>query len=473
MVADLSYCLGMTDVKSSNNMSWGGHLRATAVLGVPLIGSHLAQMLTNTTDVVMMGWYGVPDLAATVLAMQLYFVTFIVGAGFAFAVMPMVAAAVSEEDEISVRRAVRMGIWISLGYSVLAMPFLWNFKWLASLLGQDPEIAALAQDYMHIAQWSIFPALLIMVLKSYLAALERAQIVLWATVTAALANGFFNYMLIFGNFGAPEMGIRGAALASVGTTAISFLFLWAYAAVHPDLQRYAIFLRLWRADWGALASVARLGGPIGLTMLAESGLFAATALMMGWIGTVELATHGIIMQITALVFMIPLGLSNVATVRVGRAYGRKDGLGLWRASVTVLVVSLLIAGVAMTLMLSIPETLIGVFLDSGESARADILRIGVPILATAATFTLVDAAQVAGLGMLRGVRDTFMPMVFAVFSYWIIGLPVGYLFGIALGFGGVGIWSGLVVGLTIAAITMNGRYFHRLAGIRRGFEGRA
>ena len=443
-------------------MPWCDHIKATVSLGLPLIGSHLAQMATNTTDVVMLGWYGVEELAATVLATQLWFVIFIVGSGFAFAVMPMVANALGEDDNTSVRRSVRMGLWITVIYCSAAMIPLWFFESILLALGQQPKLAALAQDYMQIAMWAMFPAMLIMVLRSYLAALERTQIVLWATVAGAVANGFMDYAFIFGHWGAPELGVQGAALATIGTTLLSFAFLLGYAAWHADLKKYKLFQRFWRSDWPAFFNVFRLGWPISLTLLAETGMFAAVSIMMGWVGTIALATHGIVQQIVAISFMIPLGLSNVATIRAGRAFGRKDSIGLWRASITVLLSALLTSVCTVVLFLTLPGHLLRLFLDTAEPDFPYIIAYGASLLAIAAAFQVFDAMQVIVLGLLRGIKDTAIPMVLAVISYWLIGVPVGYLLGFNYDYGGIGIWSGLVIGLGFAAITMGIRYYQRL-----------
>ncbi len=282
-------------------MPYSTHARATLALGLPLIGSHLAQMGLHVTDTVMLGWYGVAELAAVVLGSSSFFVIFLLGSGFAQAVMPMVAQALGREDEAQVRRDTRMGLWLSIVFGVLCYPLFW---WSGPILlasGQNAEVAGLAQDYLQIVGIGMIPALLVMTLKSYLAALERAGIVLWATVAAVILNIGLNWMLIFGNWGAPELGVRGAAVASVSVQIATFATLAIYGAWLPALRRFSLWQRFWRPDWPALGQVFRLGVPIGLTGLAESGLFQASALMMGWIGTVELAAHGIALEAAALV----------------------------------------------------------------------------------------------------------------------------------------------------------------------------
>ncbi|MGB1209497.1 MAG: MATE family efflux transporter, partial [Paracoccaceae bacterium] len=178
------------------------HLRATLVLGVPLVGGHLAQFLIGLTDTLMLGWYGVDELAALVLGSSLFFVFFLTGSGFAWAVMPLVASYAEEGDQTMVRRATRMGLWLSGLFFILVLPVFLLTKPILVALGQDPALAEMAQTYLRIAGWGMLPGLAVMTLKSYLAALERTQVVLWVTVAAAVANALANYALIFGHFGA-------------------------------------------------------------------------------------------------------------------------------------------------------------------------------------------------------------------------------------------------------------------------------
>lgn len=443
-------------------MSWQKHITATLILGLPLIGSHLAQMATNITDVIMLGWYSVEALAATVLATQIWFVVFIVGSGFSLAVMPMVATAQGQQDYQTVRRSVRMGGWMTLAYFVLIISPLWFFEAILLALGQAPDLAALAQDYMRIALWGMCPAMLIMLLKSYLSALERTQIVLWATVGGALLNALADYVLIFGYWGAPKLGVRGAAIASVASNLLVLAILLGYALIHPYFKRYHLLQRPWRPDWGALWEVLRLGAPISLTLLAEAGLFAATSIMMGWVGTIALATHGIVVQIASVSFMIPLGLSNVATIRLGLALGQQDNQALWRASVTVIAMALLVSLVTMTLFLTIPEYLVRLFLDPTAADADNIISYGMTLLAVAAAFQICDAMQVNFMGLLRGLKDTTAPMLIAIAAYWLVGVPAGYWLGFEFEFGGVGIWSGLVMGLSCAAVALAVRFIYQL-----------
>jgi len=442
-----------------SRLSYMQHMRAVLVLGLPLIGSHIAQLSIALTDAVMLGWYDVEALAAQVLAASVFFVMFIFGSGFAWAVMPMVAAAQAAGEETQVRRLTRMGAWASMGFAALALPVMLFAEPLLRLSGQAEVVAELGGAYLRIAGWGIFPALLVMVLKSYLAALERTQVVLWVTVAAVGFNMVLNYALIFGNFGLPELGIRGAAIASVLVHLASFGVLAIYAG--RRLPEHDLFHRIWRPDWEALGRVFRLGWPIGITSLAESALFLASSLMMGWIGTLHLAAHGIAMQAASVTFMLHLGLSNAATVRAGQAFGRQDSTALRDGGKVVVALSCAIALATVVMFLVIPEPIIALFMKPDEPNRDAVLAIGVGLLAAAALFQVMDAAQVMALGLLRGVQDTKVPMLIAAVSYWVVGVPASYLLGFTFGLGGIGIWLGLAIGLACAGVFLMLRFWGR------------
>jgi multidrug resistance protein, MATE family len=248
-----------------------------------------------------------------------------------------------------------------------------------------------------------------MVLKSYLAALGRTQVVFWVMLGHGGLNALLNWALIFGNWGAPELGIRGAAIASVvlQIAGLAALVLYTRAAT----PQYALFQRFWRPTATRFARVFRLGWPIGLTNLAEVGLFSASAFMMGWVGTTALAAHGIALTLASATFMLHLGLSNAATIRAGRAFGRRDERHLRDGAITIIALSLALALLTVAAFLAFPEPLVRLFLDPADPAAPAIVALGATLLALAALFQLADGAQVMALGLLRGVQDTKVPMI--------------------------------------------------------------
>jgi multidrug resistance protein, MATE family len=416
-------------------------------------------MLLHVTDTVMMGWYGVTELAAVVLASSAFVFLFILGSGVGIGLMGMLSGSLGRGDEVQVRRDTRMGLWLSVAFGVLVLPALIWSEAILLLLGQRPDLSALAQDYLRIAGFGMVPALIVMVLRSYFAALERASVVLWVTLGAVVLNAGLNWALVFGNWGAPELGVRGSAIATLGAQILSAVALISYAAWLPATRHFHLFGRFWRPDWATMRQVLRLGIPAGMTAIAESGMFIAAALMMGWIGKVELAAHGIALQVGGLAFMLYMGISNAVTVRLGKAHGERDLPTMQGVVKASFLLTLGLCALVITGFLLAPRTIIGTFLDKSQPDVAEILDFGTRLLAIAALFQLFDALQVLALGFLRAVQDAKVPMVLAALSYWLIGLPSSYVLAFPMGYGGAGLWIGLVIGLAAAALLLMIRFF--------------
>ncbi|MBY0135231.1 MATE family efflux transporter [Paracoccus yeei] len=439
------------------------HLRATLALGLPLVGSHLSRMAIGVADTVMVGWYGVSELAALVIATSFFHILFFLGMGFGIGVMGLIAAAIARGDEVEVRRSARMALWLSIGYGVLALPAMWYSEPILLAVGQAPVVAELAQEYLRIAGFGLVAVLCQLTLASYLAAMERTQVVLWITLAGLPLVVFLNWVLIFGNLGAPEMGVRGAAIVAVVVQFLQLGAIAGYAAWLPAARRHHLFQRFWRPDWAEMRQVFALGLPIGLTMVAEGGLFVGSNVMMGWIGTRELAAHGIALQIASITFMLHLGMSNAATVRIGQAKGRGDAQGMRDAGVTVIGISVVLALLAVAAFELFPRQLVGLYLDATHPETPAIVELAAGLLFYAGLFQLMDAMQVIGLGLLRGVQDTRVPMILAAISYWVVGMPVAYALAFVLGLGPAGLWLGLVVGLSFAAVLLMRRFWRGFA----------
>ena len=440
-------------------MSYRTHTQRLLKLGLPLVGANVAGFSIHMTDTIMLGWYSVTSLAAATVATGLWFVIFIVGAGFGRAVTPLVAEAAEQGDDTSARRVTRMALWLSAIYSaLLIVPFLYGEAVLLAM-GQDPAVAQEGGLYLRIAVLGMFPAMGAQVMRSYLGALEMTAVQLWITLVALVANAIVNYALIFGNLGAPELGIEGAAIASVVIQALQMAALMAY--VQRKTPEAELFRRIWKSDNEAMAKVFRLGLPIGLTSFAEGGLFTASSVMMGWIGEVELAAHGIALQLTAFMFMFHIGMTEAATIRASRQYGARNEAELRRGAITAYGVSLSFGLLVVILYLAMPGVLVGLFIDPEDPARDAVLALGIVLLMISALFQFVDAGQIVALSVLRGVQDTRVPMWLACLSYWVIGVPASYVMTFPMGLGPVGLWLGLTVGLAVAAILLSHRFWGR------------
>ncbi len=437
------------------------HARRLLSLGMPLVGATLAGFLIHMTDTLMLGWYDVTALAASTVANGLWFVVFIVGAGFGHAVTPMVAEAVEQGDDVSARRITRMGLWLSIAFCFVAVALLWRGADLLRLIGQPEAVAVEGGKYLRIAILGFFPALAGHVMRSFLGAVQLTAVQLWITLAALVMNAVFNYALIFGNLGAPELGIEGAALASILTHTVQMGALMAYAQwKRPDL---ALFRRIWKPDAEIMARVFKLGLPVGGAALSESGLFTGSSIMMGWLGEVELAAHGIALQLTAVMFMFHVGMSNAATIRIGSHFGRRDGPEMRRTAEASFALSMVFGVFAIAIFLLLPETLVSLFVAPDEPQRGAVIALGAGLVMIAALFQFVDAGQVVALSNLRGMQDTNVPMWLAALSYWGIGLPAGYVLGFPLGFEGPGLWFGMTLGLAAAALFLTVRLLRQLA----------
>ncbi len=436
-------------------------LAATAALGLPLIGSHLARMAIGVTDTVLMGRYGVEPLAALVLATSCFFILMMLGSGYALGVMGLIAAARARGDEVEVRRVTRMALWLSMIHSALILSALWWSGPILTLLGQEPHIAALGQQWLRLMAPAMPAMLCGMVLNSYLAALGRPNVVLAITVLGLPVNAVLNWAMIFGELGFPELGVRGSAIASMSVSWVQLAAMVACAAWLPEARPYRLFQRFWRPDWTAFRAVLWLGLPIGLTLVAESGMFVGANVIMGWFGAVSLAAHGIAFQITGVTFMVHLGISNAATIRAGAAHGRGDAAGLRDAGIAAIILSACFALVAVALFLTIPEHLTGLYLGDADPLAPQIIALATLLMFYGGLFQLVDAMQAVALGLLRGVQDTRVPMLLAIVSYWLVGLPTGYVLAIPAGIGPPGLWMGLVAGLTCAAVLLMTRFWRR------------
>ena len=437
------------------------HLYASIKLGVPLVLMQITFMLINVTDTLMLGWLGVRELAAGTLAFQLMFAVFIFGLGISSALMPLVSSAAGRDDLQAVRRSVRMGLWIlAITVLLLMIPLLYGEQILI-LLGQNPELSALAQSYIVIAQWSLIPAFLLAGLRNFLASLEHTAAIVIITIFMALLNAVLNYTLIFGNFGALRLEMQGAAIATCIVNVIGFICLVLYVQFSKFCRPYEIFKRLWKPDWQAFHEIIKIGLPLSLMIFFEAGMFLTAALMIGWIGEIELAAHGIAIQLESLAFMIPLGLSQVASVRVANAMGRGDLVGVDLASKAVMFLALGFACVTALIFLLAPEPLIELFLAEEETDSLSVISYAVPLLMMAAAFQIFDAIQVSSAGSLRGLKDAKVPMIIAAVSYWFIGLTTAYILAFPLGYGGTGVWGGLVIGLAVSSICLFWRFAKR------------
>jgi MATE family multidrug resistance protein len=441
---------------------WRAELGATLALAWPLILANLTMQLIQATDVVLLGWLGPTELAAAALALSLSFGMVLFALGVLTASSPLMASALGARFNSvrDVRRTFRQALWAAVLMTVPTLFVLWNAESVILAFGQEPQLARLAAWFLKGYMWVIPPWMLFQVMRNFVSAMERPGWVLVISTVGIPLNALVSWALIFGHFGLPRMGLIGGGIGSSIVWACMALALAIVILTDRQFRRFHLFGRFWRPDWPRFRQLFRLGGPIGLTMGFEGAVFSAAAYLMGLFGAPSVAAHQIALQVAATTFMVPLALGQAATVRVGLAYGRRDADGISRAGWTAFGLGTVFMALMALMMWSFPRDLITLFLDD-TPANATVISLGVSFLLVAALFQIVDGAQVVGAGMLRGLHDARVPMIYALFGYWAIGLGVGVGLAFALQWRGIGIWAGLAAGLGVVAVLMLWRWSRR------------
>jgi MATE family multidrug resistance protein len=446
----------------SRRRLWRTELAETYALAWPLVLANLTQQVIQATDILLMGRLGASQLAAATLALNLTFTFNLFLLGLLTASAPMMATALGQRANAvrDVRRTFRAGLWLI----VIAMPPYWLALWhvgdLMLAFGQSAELASQGQTFLRAYMWCTAPWLLFQLLRNFVSALERPRIILWLSIFGIGLNALLSWSLIFGHFGLPAFGLLGGGIGSSLTWLVMCAALVAVTLRERRFRRFHLFGHWWRFDPQRLAAMVRLGWPIGLTMALEMGVFALAVYFMGWIGEAAVAAHAVALQLAAITFMVPLGLGQAATVRVGRALGRGDPAGITRAGWTAWVGGVAFMGAMAIGMWAFPRPLVTLFL-ADVPANAQVIALAIGFLQVAAAFQLVDGAQVIGAGMLRGLHDTRWPLIFALVGYWGIGLGIGAWLAFAADWQGVGIWVGLAAGLAAVAVLMLWRWVRR------------
>jgi len=437
---------------------WRTEARALIVLAAPLSLAFLAQMAISVTDVVMMGWLGPADLAAGSLASNYNGLFFFFGMGLGTATAPMIAHALGARRMGQIRPITQCGLALAL---VISLPFGLGIWWGADvlvLIGQEPATALKGQDYLRTAVWALPANLIFVVLRNFVAAHSRPRSALVVVVLAIAINAGANYALMFGHWGAPRLELMGAGISTSIADWFMALALLGFILIDRRFRRYRLWARVARLELTLLREMLRIGVPIGFTVLAEMGLFMVTTFLAGLVDTMTLAAHAIAMQTSGIAFMVPFGLGQAASVRIGLAAGGGRGRDIRTAGWTAIGVGLATALIAAVLIWFGASLIVDGFLDLDDTATAPLVPLALSFLAVVAVMQIFDTTQGVAAGALRGLKDTRVPMIYALIGYWGVGLATSILLGFGLGWGGVGIWIGMAAGLAVVAVLLIRRF---------------
>ncbi len=421
------------------------HLASLVRLALPVATVQVGFILMGAVDTVMVGHVSPRDLAAVALGNLYYFLTTSFGLGTLFALDPLVSQAFGAGDRSGIARALQRGFIIAIGLAVVSSLLLMPGRPLLTFLRQPAEVIPIAADYALVSIPGVLPFFCFVVLRQSLQSMGRVAPIVVVIVLANFANVFFNWILIFGNLGAPALGAIGSGWATMFSR--WFMFLALVGTSWPLIRSYVRPIRADAFDFRALMAMSRLGIPIGIQFFLEFGVFGMIGILMGSLGTIPMASHQVAINLASITFMMAVGVTQATTVLVGQAVGAGDAERARRSAGAGLVVAATVMTFTGIMFLAIPGLLARIYTPDLE-----VLGLAATLIPVAGIFQVFDGLQAVGSGVLRGVGDTLAPMLVNLVGFWMIGLPVSLYLAFPGGLGPLGLWWGMAAGLGAVAI---------------------
>jgi len=445
----------------------GREVRACLHLAVPLAAAQLCEASTNFVDTVMMGWLSSDVLAAGALGAITFHAFILVGIGLMSAVGALAAIAYGAGDRDQLNRVTVQGFWLAAAIALPAMLLLSAAGPILQRLGQDPATVRLMQGYLNAIVWGFPAAVAFAALKNVASALNRPRLITWVLFVGIAVNVAGNYLLAFGPFGLPAWGLVGLGWASTISFWARFLLLLGWMRGDRWLQSFRLFDRWQHFDLDTSRQLVQLGWPSAVLFAVETGLFTCATYMVGFLGKAPLAAHQIALQTAAMTFMVPVGIAYATTMRVGQHFGRRDVASARQAGFVGMAIGALFMGTTALAFWNFPAAIVSIYLDPRDPANCEVIELAIALLGVAAMFQLADGIQAIAAGALRGIRDTRVPMLIGVASYWGAGFSCAWLLGFQLGWGSRGIWLGLAIALMLAASVLAWRFHQQTRRLAR------
>ncbi|MCX2680274.1 MATE family efflux transporter [Galbibacter sp. EGI 63066] len=431
-------------------------------LAFPVILGMLGHTFVAFADNVMVGQLGTAELAAVSLGNSFIFIAMSIGIGFSTAITPLVAEADAAGNIESGRSSLKHGTLLCTLMGLILFIMLLFAKPLMYLMDQPVEVVELALPYLDLVAFSLVPLIVFQALKQFSDGLSQTKYPMYATLVANIMNITLNYLLIFGKFGFPQMGIIGAAIGTLVSRFSMVVFLWFLFKKNSKIKQYVTHFKWKVIDKDRIKKIIDLGFPSALQMLFEVGIFTSAVWLSGVLGKNPQAANQIALNLSSMTYMVGVGLSVAAMVRVGNQKGLLDFKNLRRIAVSVFFLTFLIEVVFALFFIVFKDGLPTIYLDQNDmmnlADNTEVITIASQLLLIAAFFQISDGLQVVFLGALRGLQDVKIPTLITFVAYWIIGFPISYYLGLKTNVGNMGIWIGLLSGLTIAAIFLYFRF---------------
>jgi len=430
-------------------------------LAYPVMVGQLGQILVSVADSIMVGKFlGTIPLAAISLAVSILIIPMVFAIGVAFGLTPLIAGADGKDDPAEAVKYFKNGIVLNSILGLLVYGVLAIFAQFAHLLGQDERVVSEAMPYLHIVGLSIIPMMAFFAFKQFAEGLSDTKAGMRVSLVANLLNIVLNYPLITGWGPFPELGLAGAAVATLSTRFLMVAGMAIYIRKHKKFAAYWTYWRSTEITWRSIRDILAIGVPSGLQLVFEAGAFAMSGVIVGMIGPVQQAAHQIALNIASVSYMMVSGLGAAATIRVGNQLGRRDIPMLRLAGQSLFHLTLAMMVLTMILLISLRH-----LLPEFYSSDPEVLHYTAVLMIAAGIFQLPDGLQATTLGALRGVQDVNIPTIIAFVAYWIIAVPMCYYLGITEKMGPLGVWIGLTIGLVIASITLYLRFQHKVRRI--------
>ena len=433
-------------------------------LAAPVIMGMLGHTFVGLVDNIMVGQLGSAELAAVSLGNSFFFVAMSLGIGFSTAITPLVAEADSEDDFNKGKSAFKHGLFLCIVLSLLLFGMILLAKPLMYLMKQPEEVVVLTMPYLDIIAISLIPLIIFQGFKQFSDGLSLTKHAMYATIAANLINVGINYLLIFGKFGFPKMGILGAGIGTLVARIAMIIIIWILLKNNQNEKAFVTQIKLFVLDSTMLKRIINLGLPSAMQMFFEVAIFTSAIWLSGLLGKDAQAANQIALNLSSMTFMIAMGLSVTAMIRVGNQKGLKNYVELQRIAKSIFLMGIMFASVFALLFFIFHDIFPALYLDledvNNYLDNQEVVAIASKLLLVAALFQISDSAQVVFLGALRGLQDVKIPTILTFVSYWVIGFPTSYFLGKETAYGSTGIWIGLLVGLASASIFLYLRFIY-------------
>lgn len=433
------------------------HFKTTFHLAYPVMLSQLGQVSVGVADSMMVGRLGALPLAAASLGNSIFFVIMMFGIGVSMGITPLVSVADGKSKPKRIARLFSHGLWINLATGLVLTLIVLGLSQGLHFLNQPGEVVALAVPYLLIITASLIPLMVFQTFKQLAEGLSQTRQAMYITIFSNLVNVFLNWVLIWGKFGFPELGLNGAGWATLISRMVMMVLMGGYILYSQRYKIYHLRLRYPKASFPMVSRILKIGIPTGFQFIFEVSAFSTAAIMMGWIGVNALAGHQIALNLASISYMMATGLSTAGMIRVSNQIGKGNLKGMREAGMVVFGMVIAFMLICAVLFFAFRFFLPTLYIDDPE-----VIALSASLLIIAGFFQLSDGVQVVGLGVLRGLEDVKVPTLVTLMAYWVLGLPLGYLLAFEFGWAEKGVWIGLLTGLTITAVLLFYR-FHQLS----------